>query len=517
MKEKQQQLHNDSAAAGGGVENGAPPRDEEAYRDRIATVDEKGKRVWIYPKRPSGRYYRARTYVSYVLLGFLMLMPFVKVGGEPLLLFNVLERRFILLGLLFTPQDFHLFGLAMITLVVFIVLFTAVFGRLFCGWVCPQTIFMEMVFRKIEYWIEGDANAQRRLNAAPWTREKILKKALKQAIFFGLSALIANVFLAYIIGVDEVSRIASEPVSRNWSGFIAMIAFSGAFYFVFSWMREQVCVAVCPYGRLQGVMLDHDSIMVTYDFVRGEPRGKLRAKAKTQPDPLAMMGQSVAAAAQQAGVAKAGAPTPELVLGDCIDCKLCVKVCPTGIDIRDGAQLECVNCTACIDACDEVMDKIGRPRGLIRYDSFNGMVEKRGRVFTPRVIAYSAVLGALVLLNVALLSNRGEVEVIILRTPGMLYQQVDERYLSNLYNYQIVNKTKKNLPVVFRLAGEPDARIRLVGQAPVAEAGNSVKGAFFIEWNRAELRGRKNKVVIEVFSGDKRLDRVKTNFLGPLN
>lgn len=463
-------------------------QDSEEFRDSIATVDKQGKRIWVYPKKPKGKFTSARTYVSWVLLAFLFGMPFVKVNGEPLLLFNVLERKFIIFGLFFGPQDFYLLGLAMITLIVFIVLFTVVFGRLFCGWVCPQTIFMEMVFRKIEYWIEGDYTAQMRLNAAPWTREKVVKKAGKQIIFFLIAVLVANTFLSYIIGVEEVIKIATEPVSANLSGFIAMLLFSGAFYFVFSYMREQVCIAICPYGRLQSVLLDKNSIVVAYDHVRGEPRGRIKKSKEVEP---------------------ATAP-----LGDCIACNLCVKVCPTGIDIRNGTQLECVNCTACIDACDEVMDKVERPRGLIRYDSLAGIEEKRQRIFTPRVIAYSAVLTVLLALNVVFLTGRTSVDTLILRTPGMLYQEVDEAYISNLYNFQIINKTDEVMPITFRLASDA-GRIKMVGAAPQTKPNDMVEGALFIEMERDKLEGRKNSVVIEVYSGDKLIDRITTNFVGP--
>ena len=502
-------------------------KDSEAYRDKLATVDEKGKRVWIYPKKPSGRYYQARTYVSWFLLAFLFLVPFIKVNGEPLLLFNILERRFILFGILFTPQDFHLFVLAMLTLIIFIVLFTVVFGRLFCGWVCPQTIFMEMVYRKIEYWIEGDANAQRRLNKAPWNREKILKKSFKQILFFAIAVLIANIFLAYIIGTDEVFRIATEPLSMHVGGFIAMILFSFAFYFVFSWMREQVCVAICPYGRLQGVMLDRNSIVVAYDFVRGEPRGKIRKSNKQRITQSAR--QTPDDKTQEEAVQRAGQPeTARLAtaenaalhmeagkLGDCIDCSLCVQVCPTGIDIRDGTQLECVNCTACIDACDEVMDKVSRPRGLIRYDSYNGIVENRKKIFTPRVIAYTVLLGALLAVNIALLSSRNDVETLILRTPGMLFRQLDDDYISNLYNFQVINKTKKEFPVSFRLAEGAPGRIKPVGQIPDTKAEDMIKGAIFIEIPKSELKGRKNDITVEVYSNGEKIDEVKTTFFGP--
>ncbi len=477
--------------------------DTEEFRDKISTVDEKGKRVWVYPKKPKGRFTNYRTWLSGLLLAFLFGMPFITYQGEPLLLFNVIERKFILFGILFTPQDFHLLGLAMLTLIVFIVLFTVVFGRLFCGWVCPQTIFMEMVFRKIEYWIEGDAGAQRKLAAAPWNREKILKKTAKLGIFFLIAVLISNTFLAYIIGVDEVFKIATEPISQHLGGFSAMMLFSGAFFFVFAYMREQVCIAICPYGRLQGVLLDPNSIVIAYDFIRGEPRGKIRKEK--QPE--------------QANAPKndliAGSAAATKPLGDCVDCKLCVHVCPTGIDIRNGTQLECVNCTACIDACDEVMDKVGRPRGLIRYDSHNGIVEKRRKIFTPRVIAYSFFLALLLGLNIAFLGGRAEVEVIILRTPGLLFQKVDEQRVSNLYNYEVINKTGKDLPVEFRLLNT-GGEIKLVGQPPVAKAGEVAKGTMFIIMEKDKLKGRKNDMHLEIISAGKQVDEVKTNFFGPV-
>lgn len=482
-----------------------PIEDTEAYRDKIATVDERGKRVWIYPKKPNGPYYNARTIVSIFLLAFLFGMPFVKVNGDPLFLFNVLERRFIIFGIQFMPQDFHLFVLAMLTFIVFIILFTVIFGRLFCGWVCPQTIFMEMVFRKIEYWIEGDANAQRRLSKAPWTTEKVIKKVSKQAIFFAIAVLVANTFLSWIIGVDQVIEIASEPVQQNLGGFIAMIIFSFAFYFVFSYMREQVCIAICPYGRLQGVMLDKNSIVVAYDYIRGEPRGKLKKSAKKESTALAADGATATNPIQKI----------ENQLGDCIDCKLCVQVCPTGIDIRNGTQLECVNCTACMDACDEVMEKIDRPKKLIRYDSLVGIEEKRNKIFTGRVVAYSVVLGLLLAVNVFLLSSRTDVEALILRTPGMLYQKVDETHISNLYNYQIINKTKEEFPVEFRLVSH-EGEIKPVGTLPTTKANGVVEGAMFIEIDLDQLKARKNNIVIEVYSGDKVIDKVKTSFLGPM-
>lgn len=467
-----------------------PIIDQEEYRDSIATVDEKGGRIWIYPKKPSGKFYKYRTYVSWVLLAVLFGMPFLKVNGEPFLLFNILERKFILFSIVFTPQDLHLFALAMLTLMVFVVLFTVVFGRIFCGWVCPQTIFMEMVFRKIEYWIEGDANQQRRLNKAPMDGKKFRKKLLKHVIFFSIALLIANTFLSYVIGVDQVIKIVSEPISMHIGGFVAMLIFSTVFYGVFAFMREQVCIAVCPYGRLQGVLLVPESIVVIYDWLRGEPRGKIR-KNKNKEE-----GQKE--------------------LGDCIDCGLCVQVCPTGIDIRNGTQLECVNCTACIDACDEVMEKVGRPTGLIRYDSYSNIEEGKSKIFTPRVFAYSAVLAILIIFQSFLFTTRSEIESLLLRTPGMLYQEVDENHISNLYNYQLVNKTNEDITnLEFKLITEGGV-IKTVGEIPDVPKMEMVKGALFIEMEKSKLENRKNKLKLELYSNGELIDKLNTNFLGPV-
>ncbi|MDX1627911.1 MAG: 4Fe-4S binding protein, partial [Fulvivirga sp.] len=249
---------------------------DEEFRDTIATVDESGKRVWVYPKKPDGRFHNARIWVTVVLLGILFAGPFITIEGRPLLLLNIFERKFVIFGQAFWPQDFFLLALLLITFFVFVILFTVVFGRLWCGWACPQTLFMEMVFRKIEYWIEGDANQQRKLDKKPWNAEKIRKKGLKHIIFLLISILIAHTVMAYLIGIDEVREIVSQPPTEHWAGFLGLISFVGIFYWVFAYFREQACVAVCPYGRLQGVLLDKRSIAVMYDWLRGEPRGKLK-------------------------------------------------------------------------------------------------------------------------------------------------------------------------------------------------------------------------------------------------
>ncbi len=476
--------------------------ESERFRDAIATVDARGKRVWIYPKKPQGRYYTARKWMTAVFVALFLTMPFIRVNGEQFLLLNVLERKFVLFGAVFSPQDFHLFVLVMLTFLVFIILFTVVYGRLFCGWVCPQTVFMEMIFRRIEYWIEGDAAQQRRLDQAPWTAEKVRKKALKHGIFFAIAVVVSNYFLAYVIGADKVLRIISEPIEQHWVGFLSMLAFSGVFYFVFARLREQVCTTICPYGRLQGVLLVKDSIVVAYDFVRGEPRAKLRKS------------NALSNSAVQAISHGNGSPR---TAGDCIDCKLCVAVCPTGIDIRNGTQLECINCTACMDACDQVMDKVGRPRGLIRYDSMTGIETGRRRIFTPRVMGYTAVLLLLIAVDVALFMGRGLVETIVLRSPGQTYQEKAPDRFTNLYTLTLINKASRDLPVELRLVS-PSGAVQMVGQ-PIAHLrkGEVYKGAFFIELEKKQLAGRKTPVILEIWSQGERIDRVKTAFMGPVS
>lgn len=456
---------------------------KEKFRDELATVTKEGKRIWIYPKKPSGRFYNYRTILSILLLVFLFGAPFIKVNGHPWILLNILEREFILFGIPFGPYDFHLFVLVMISTIVAIFLFTVVYGRLFCGWICPQTVFMEMVFRKIEYWIEGDYKKQIALDKAPWDGSKFVKKISKHLIFFSISFIIGNTFLAYIIGIDELFKIISEPVSEHFAGFSAMIIFSLVFYYVFAKFREQACTLVCPYGRLQGVMLDQNSIVIAYDNVRGEPRGPLR-KNEVQPDN-----------------------------GDCIDCHQCVDVCPTGIDIRNGTQLECVNCTACIDACDNIMDKINKPRGLVRYASKNEIEQGVRSIFTARSIAYTVVLVLILSLTVVLMLNRSDFELTILRTPGLLYQEQPDNKISNLYDLKIINKTFDTLPANLELINI-EGEIKLIGVDLMVEPQSSAEGKFMVLLDKDQITKLNTQLEIGVTSEGNTIDVIKTSFLG---
>lgn len=476
-----------------------PLTQEESYRDFVNTITEDGKRNWIYPKKPSGRYYKYRSVLSWFLLGFLFLGPFLKINGQPLILLNIIERKFILFGFVFWPQDFYLFFLLMLTVLVFIVLFTAIWGRLFCGWVCPQTIFMEMLFRKIEYWIEGDYSEQRRLDKMPMNGKKFFKKASKHGIFFALSFLIANTFLAYVIGIEALTEIVTAPPTEHLTGFIAIMIFSLVFYGVFARFREQVCLVACPYGRFQSVLVDNDSLAVTYDFARGEGRAKVADRQMI--DGLVSNLPKSASAREE--------------YGDCIDCEQCVKVCPTGIDIRNGIQMECINCTACMDACDEVMLKIGKPEKLITHTSFNAVTQGvRARYFTPRIVAYSVVFLALMGLFTTLLLTRPDVNTVILREPGMLYNELPGDRYSNFYRARFFNKTFAEMDLELRLHS-PAGEIHLLGEMETLAGQQQIERRLMIFLHRADIAGTQTPVEFGIYRDGMLIQTVHSQFIGP--
>ena len=345
---------------------------------------------------------------------------------------------------------------------------------------------MEMVFRKIEYWIEGDANQQRKLSKQPWDKEKIFKKTSKHILFILISVIIAHTVMAYLIGVHATWEILNEPPSENLAGFIGLIVFTGIFYGVYAKFREQACIAVCPYGRLQGVLLTKESIVIAYDWLRGEPRGHLK---KNQAQ----------------------------TTGDCIDCKLCVQVCPTGIDIRNGTQLECVNCTACIDACDDVMIKIGKPKGLIRFASYNSIKDGILKIINARVIGYSFVLIVLLgILSFALIT-RSDVETTILKVPGTLYQR-EPGYITNLYNVEFVNKTFTERELEIKIESPATAAItRADGKAIVVPAEGFVKSVYFIRIPEGDVTNARTAIKLGIYHNGKKLETVKAKFIGPVH
>ncbi len=459
---------------------------DNSFRDHISTTDEEGRRAWIYANPPKGKLHRMRLIVSLLLLTLFFVIPFIRPDGQPLILINIFERRFIVFGKVFWPQDFHLIVIGFITFVIGIILFTVVYGRVWCGWTCPQTVFMEMVFRKIEFLIEGNASQQRKLNTGPATFEKVWKKLLKHIVFASLSIVIVHIFVSYIIGVDELNKLLNSGPGANFGSFLAISILTFVFYFVFARFREQVCTLVCPYGRLQGVMLDPNSLVVAYDFHRGEERAKMKKSEDRRTSGK----------------------------GDCIDCFNCVTVCPTGIDIRNGTQLECINCTACIDACNSVMKKIGYKPGLIRIASSNEIAEGRKFRFTPRIIAYTVLLLGLIALFLTLFISRSDTETTILRVPGSLHQVVGEE-ITNIYNVQVINKSNTNLSIEIRPLGI-DGRIQLIGKPLQLKSQEMSEGVFLLYIPVEKVNSSKIPVTFGIYSDGELIEKEKVTFVGPL-
>ncbi|AYZ14160.1 cytochrome c oxidase accessory protein CcoG [Chryseobacterium arthrosphaerae] len=462
--------------------------DPETYRDSIGTMEQSGKRKWVFPRKPKGKYTNYRNIVSYLLLIIYFSLPFIKINGNPLLMFNVIDREFFIFGQPFYPQDFFILTLGAIASLIFIIVFTIAFGRIFCGWICPQTIFMESIFRKIEYLIEGDRNKQMKLDRQEWNSEKIWKRSLKWSVYIVISLIITHFMFMYIVGYEEVFRIVSEGPFAHPTNFIVMILLTAAFYFVFAWFREQVCTLVCPYGRLQGVLIDKDTINVFYDFKRGENRAKWRK------------GEDRKAAGK----------------GDCIDCHQCVVVCPTGIDIRDGQQLECINCTACIDACDEVMEKVGLPKGLIRYASENEIEKETQFKFTGRMKGFSIFLLLLVGFLGYLLYSRGEMEAKFIKPAGSTFFVRDGK-ITNTYNYTFLNKTNDKKIVTIKVIEPTHGEITYSASSKIQVDRDKIsKGTINISFPEGEMKLSKQNITIGVYDMKGNLvDSYQTYFEGP--
>jgi len=457
--------------------------DHETFRNELASVHADGRRKWVYARKPSGRFYTARTLVSYVLLALLLFGPLVKLNGQPILLLNIIERKFIVFGLVFWPQDFYLLVLCVLTGFVTIALVTSAVGRIWCGWLCPQTIFLEMLFRKIEWLIEGSAQQQVRRDNAPTSFDTLWRKTLKHVIFFALAFLIANVFLAYIISADTLWTIVTDPPREHVGGLFAITVFSFVFYAVFARFREQACTLACPYGRVMGALVDQNTITVTYDRARGEPRGKLHKGVQTSAN------------------------------GDCVDCGQCVTVCPTGIDIRNGIQLECVACTACADACDDVMRRISRPEGLIRYTSEEAVRTRQPNTLSWRVKAYATVWLVLLATAVTLIARRPDMDVLILRQPGTLQTTLDNGDVSNFYNVQVINRTRTAFTLAYRVVAPAGGTITPLGPIGDVKPFGIVQSRFLLRLPASAVVGTSTPVRIEVTQAGQLVEMVDTSFL----
>lgn len=452
--------------------------DDQDFRDRPDNIDASGQRKWIKAKQPKGKWYQRRNIVGYTLIIFLILAPFMKVGGHPFMLLDILNRQFYIFGLTVFAEDTYILALVMAVAVIFIVLFTVVFGRVWCGWACPQTLFLELIYRKIEFLIDGNGRKSKPGTNSPSTLK--IRSLVKHMLYLIVSLFFTNVLLMWIIGPDQLYKIITEPVSKHIAGFMAMMALSLFYYWIYAYFREQVCTLFCPYGRMQGVLLDNNSIAVMYDFKRGEPR-----------NPKANEG------------------------GDCINCRQCISVCPTGIDIRHGSQLECIHCAACIDECNTVMRKINKPYNLIRYDSFKGIESGRRSLLNTRSVAYSLVLVTLVIALIFTIVNRTTIDVTLWRAQGTLYQQLDNETYSNIYQVMFLNKGNEALELTPRLIDCPSGELTIAGGKIILPPNGKMKEALIIKMKKNALTGKETTFKIGLYSGDQLKETITTNFLGP--
>jgi cytochrome c oxidase accessory protein FixG len=397
---------------------------------RLTTTDAHGNRVYVHPEDLDGRWKRRRFWVYWILIGIYMVLPWLHYKGKQLVLIDIPGREFTFFGITLWGHDVPYLIFVLLGFVFLIAIVTSIWGRVWCGWACPQTVFLDTIFRKIETIVEGKSRQRKLLAEAPWSTGKILKKSLKWTLFTLVSLHIVHSFLGYFVGARELFWITTQSPEKNWTLFITMIVLTGIILFDFGWFREQFCTIVCPYGRLQSIIMDADSLTVAYDERRGEPRK--------------------------------GPGVPKESQGDCVNCFQCVRVCPTGIDIRRGSQMECIGCTACIDACDNIMEKLDKPRGLIRYTSENELAGKRAPLVRPRTLIYGAVFLAILAFAYVSISHMGDIKTLVLRGSQDLYKIKADGQVLNHYKVEFSYSGKAEKAVYIYIEPAHADRIKLV-------------------------------------------------------
>jgi cytochrome c oxidase accessory protein FixG len=443
----------------------APEPEEQV----LSTLNKDGSRRWIRPKLATGRFYYWRLGTAWFLIAIFTAIPYIKLRGKPLILLNIPDREFTLLGKTFLPTDTFLLALLLLSIVVGIFLLTALFGRVWCGWACPQTVYMEFLYRPVERLFEGSRSKQLKLDR----KGGGLRRALKNGVFLILSVFLAHTFLAYFVGVETLFQWVLQSPFEHPTAFIVMAVTTLLMLADFGYFREQVCIVACPYGRFQSVLLDRKSLVIGYDYRRGEPRGKLRKK-------------------------KAADAPPQ---GDCIDCGACVVTCPTGIDIRGGVQMECIGCTQCIDACDQIMDRVGKPRGLIRYSSQDTLATGETRILRPRVIAYPALLAVVLGMLTFALAGKDSADVTLLRGIGSPFMTLPSGEISNQLRVKIVNRSGGDLDYLVELAGESELKL-VAPENPVSLAdGVATTATMFVVAPPDAFSNGRRQVQIRVTDG----------------
>jgi len=432
----------------------APGTTIEQAGGALTTLNADGTRRWLRPRPSAGRFLTRRRIVAYALICLFAVTPFIKLGEKPVILLDVVAREFTFFGKTFYPTDTLLLALLLVSVFVTIFLFTALFGRVWCGWACPQTVYMEFLYRPIERFFEGTPGRVKK----GLLQGTGLGKFLKFVVFFAISLHLAHTFLSWFVGVDRLWAWSHRSPLDHPGGFLIVLAVTALMMFDFCYFREQVCIVACPYGRFQSALLDRSSLIVTYDPRRGEPRGKPGKGAHAKSD-IALPVIAGLNSAAHASDAERGA-------GDCVDCHLCVTTCPTGIDIRNGLQMECINCAQCIDACDAVMTKLHRPRGLIRYSSqaaIEGEVAAPRRLFRPRVIIYPVVLGIVLTAFVVVLAHKGAADITVLRGVGRPFSVLDTGEVSNSVRIKVRNRADRDRSYAIEVANLEGARVVVEG------------------------------------------------------